>query len=180
MENFNDLQQRDLSQRRDLNQNNRQFMDRSLLDLLNNRENRGASYDLARGGWRNSLDLEGLRGRNESGRQAEQNSWQSGESSKDRDLQKELAQLSQNGSNWRDSLSQLFNIPGLFGGGAGGGGWFGGGGGGTGGIPNFGTGGSGTTTQAPSSAGGGSSYDLNNLTDAQKRRMNFINLSGGF
>jgi hypothetical protein len=159
MENYNQLQQGDLAQRRDLNQNNRQFMDRSMLDLLNNRENRGSAYDLARGGWKNSTDLEAIRGNNELQRQKNQNGWQSGESSLDRQTQERLAQLTQNGANWREILG---SIPGLYNAVNGNGtGSTGGGGIQLPNMPSLGSGGS-IGGQAPSVGGGSSSGGARN------------------
>jgi hypothetical protein len=73
-------------------QQNRQFMDTTLFNLINGREGRGSAERIA------SNDV-ASRDRNAAG---------------DRSLQEGLGQLNQQNTNWRASLENLFRIPGLF------------------------------------------------------------------
>lgn len=88
---------------------NRQFGDQLSTGLLNNREGRASAEKISGNelASRERLQREGFK-------------FEGSENDANRQLQELLGQLGEQGSNWRASLSSLFNIPGLFSGGSGG------------------------------------------------------------
>lgn len=113
----NQLGQQDLSQLRGLNNSNfqflsgqdlqnRQFMDQTLFNLINNREQRGSNETIS-GNELASREREGAANRQFTGNQNNQ----------DRNLQETLNQLQEQNNNWRNSLNQLLSNPSLFQGG---------------------------------------------------------------
>lgn len=105
----NTLMQNDLSQRRNLQNSNfqfqgaqdtqnRQFMDKTLFDLLNNREGRMSDQQIA-----------ALQAATQKTLQNNQQTFQGGQNTQDRDLQERIKQLEEQNTNYRSSLQMGSN-----------------------------------------------------------------------